>query len=42
MDGRKVVLPYDPRAEAMLTRVTLLRFGVPQRVLDKELPLSDD
>lgn len=40
MAGKKVVLPYDSKAEFMLARVTLMRFGVPERVLDKHLPVD--
>lgn len=40
MDGNKIVVPYDDEAELALTRVTLLRHGVPQRVLDAELPVE--
>lgn len=39
MHARKVEIPYNPRAERMLSRVTLLRHGVPERVLDKEIPI---
>lgn len=42
MDARKIEVPYDPVAEQMMHRVHLLRFGVPQRVLDKMLPLDAD
>lgn len=38
MDGNKVVLPYNEEAELALYRVTLLRFGVPERVLDDYIP----
>ena len=41
MGPRKITLAYDATAERMLTRVTMLRFGVPQRVIDRELPLED-
>lgn len=42
MDGNKVVLPYDSEAERMLARVTLMRFGVPERVLDRSVPVGAD
>jgi hypothetical protein len=40
MDARKIEVPYDPVAEQMMHRVMMLRFGVPQRVLDKLLPVD--
>lgn len=42
MDGNKIEIPYDTRAEYMLTRVTLMRLGVPTRVLDVHLPVDAD
>lgn len=36
----RVVVPYDWFAEYVLTRVTLLRHGVPRRVLDAKLGLG--
>ncbi len=42
MDARKIELPYDETAEYMMYRVHLLRFGVPTRVLDKEVPVPAD
>lgn len=41
MDGTKITVPYDAAAELALTRVTLMRFGVPRRVLDEHLPVED-
>lgn len=38
MKARHVVLDYNIGAELMLTRVTLMRAGVPERVLDRHLP----
>ncbi len=38
MRRRTVTLEYDDTAERALTRVTLMRFGVPKRVLDKHVP----
>ncbi|MBI2077487.1 MAG: hypothetical protein HYT80_03825 [Euryarchaeota archaeon] len=40
MDARTLTLPYDDHAEHQLTRVSLLRAGVPQRVIDDELPIT--
>ena len=40
MEARTLTLPYDQQAEHQLTRVTLLRAGVPQRILDDELPIT--
>jgi len=42
MDARRIVVDYDPDAERMMHRVQLLRFGVPQRVLDRVLPVDSD
>ena len=42
MDGRKIELPYDEQAERMMYRAMLFRFGVPTRVLDKEIPVDSD
>jgi hypothetical protein len=40
MERRTLTMPYDDLAERTLTRVGLLRSGVPVRVLDQELPIS--
>lgn len=42
MDARRVTVQYDETAEYLLTRVTLMRFGVPTRVLDKEMPVGSE
>lgn len=35
-----IVVDYDERSELALTRVGLMRAGVPVRILDAELPIS--